>query len=396
MGTGRGDTAPYYILGTTTAAAALARRVGRREGVAAQWMEAGRGKRGESWTGGGRPSQAMPECQSTRIVWDGMVDDELAASGKMEPAGHTKDRMRRLHAGVALLRCMDAAVYTPQGTPNGHTWSALNQTGTEIQCRHRRGQRATGGDFHDSAAQRRDSRNVSILNADGRRDNLELELGVSHRGRLLKVAMVRPLSTCPVGQLLAARHRESRRVAPRMQWGLGVGRAICQFLVAHDVERQGHLTPLPGCCGWWWGRRTQPSSWRRHPPLGTRRVPAQSVAPVNPPGVGLPTSTATQLDSTRDIRCVPWRENAKVHQAFIQRSTLRRRDASAPVAALRWAGLAHSDARRRRTTVAIGSLAMIMTRQPLVFGREDASRRRIASLYRNNAGWTYRVYPNVS
>ncbi len=39
---------------------------------------------------------------------------------------------------------------------------------------------------------------------------------------------------------------------------------------------------------------------------------------------------------------------------------------------------------------------MIMTRQPLVFGREDASRRRIASLYRNNAGWTYRVYPNVS
>lgn len=107
-----GDTAPYYILGTTTAAAALARRVGRREGVAAQWMEAGRGKRGESWTGGGRPSQAMPECESTRIVWDGMVDDELAASGKMEPAGHTKDRMRRLHAGVALLRCMDAAVCT--------------------------------------------------------------------------------------------------------------------------------------------------------------------------------------------------------------------------------------------------------------------------------------------
>jgi len=114
MGTGGGETPPptIYLVLPTTAAAALARRVGRQEGVAAQWMEAGRGKRGESWTGGGRPSQAMPECESTRIVWDGMVDDELAASGKMEPAGHTKDRMRRLHAGVALLRCMDAAVCT--------------------------------------------------------------------------------------------------------------------------------------------------------------------------------------------------------------------------------------------------------------------------------------------
>ena len=142
---------------------------------------------------------------------------------------------------------------------------------------------------------------------------------------------------CPQGP--GPSHSTLRRAPPAR-----AGRAGCRPCLA----------PAPATChgtvGGGGGRRTQPSSWRRHPPLGTRRVPAQSVAPVNPPGVGLPTSTATQLDSTRDIRCVPWRENAKVHQAFIQRSTLRRRDASAPVAALRWAGLAHSDARRRRTT----------------------------------------------